>query len=316
VTTGDPSPRLDLRHLTLLHAVCEEGSLTAAAARLHLTPSALSHRLRDAERAVGRPLFLREGRRMRPTPAGERLRSAAGVVLDELERAEREVRGAERPLEGVVRVATECHTCYHWLPATIEAFRRRYPAVDVEVAVEATREPVPALLDGRIDVGIVSGRVRSSRLRVEPLFDDELVAVLPSGHALRRAAFLSPQDFAGEHLITYSAPKTELTVFRDVLLPAGVTPRRWTRMQLTEATVELVRAGQGIAVMARWAAAPYLARGGLVLRRLTRAGLPRRWSAAFLRRRREVPYIGEFVRILSRRAGPAAASLARSGAHG
>jgi LysR family transcriptional regulator for metE and metH len=253
---------------------------------------------------------------MRPTPAGERLRSAAGVVLDELERAEREVRGAERPLEGVVRVATECHTCYHWLPATIEAFRRRYPAVDVEVAVEATREPVPALLDGRIDVGIVSGRVRSSRLRVEPLFDDELVAVLPSGHALRQAAFLSPQDFAGEHLITYSAPKTELTVFRDVLLPAGVTPRRWTRMQLTEATVELVRAGQGIAVMARWAAAPYLARGGLVLRRLTRAGLPRRWSAAFLRRRREVPYIGEFVRILSRRAGPAAASLARSGAHG
>ncbi len=311
-----PSPTLEVRHLKLLAAVCEEGSLTAAAARLNLTPSALSHQLRDVERALGRPLFLREGRRMRPTTAGLRLKESATLVLVELARAESEVRDGERSVEGTVRVSTECNTCYHWLPAALEAFQERFPAVDVEIVVEATREPVPALLDGRIDVGIVSDPVRSSRIALEPLFEDELVAVLPADHRLRRAPFLSARDFASENLITYDAPKSELTIFTAVLQPAGVKPRRWTPIQLTEAMLEMVRAGQGVAVMARWAAEPHTARGALALKRVTRQGLPRRWSAAFLRRRRPPAYLTEFVRVLARTARPTVAAFSRSGTHG
>ncbi|HYB53393.1 MAG TPA: LysR family transcriptional regulator, partial [Thermoanaerobaculia bacterium] len=155
---------LEIRHLKLLIAVCEEGSLTGAASRLHLTPSALSHQLREAEKALSRPLFHREARRMRLTSAGERLRRSAEAVLAELEAAARDIRETDRQPEGLVRIATECNTCYHWLPAALDAFQCRYPAVDVEVVVEATREPVPALLDGRIDVGIVSDPVKSSRI--------------------------------------------------------------------------------------------------------------------------------------------------------
>ncbi|MGH9366375.1 MAG: LysR family transcriptional regulator [Thermoanaerobaculia bacterium] len=307
---------LEVRHLKLLLSVCEEGSLTAAARRLNLTPSALSHQLRDAERALGRPLFLREGRRMRATPAGERLRASAQRVLDELDRAEREVRESGRPREGTVRIATECNTCYHWLPAALDAFQRRHPAVDVEVVVEATREPIAALLDGRIDVGIVSDPVRNARIATEPLFDDELVAVLPADHPLRRAPYLKAEDFASENLITYAAPKEELTVFTEMLRPAGARPRKWTPMQLTEAMVEMVRAGQGIGVMARWAAEPHVRKGALLVKRLTRRGLPRRWSAAWIRRRRPPAYLAEFVRILARTSSPAVTALARSGTHG
>jgi LysR family transcriptional regulator, regulator for metE and metH len=314
VTSGRVS--LDVRHLKLLLAVCEEGSLARAAGRLNLTPSALSHQLRRAERALGRPLFLREGRRMRATSAGARLRQSAELVLEELERAERELREAERQPEGTVRVSTECNTCYHWLPAALDAFQQRYPAVNVDVVIEATREPIRALLDGRIDVGIVSDPVKSSRIAVEPLFEDELVAVLPADHRLRKAPYMRAEDFASENLITYAAPKEELTVFTDVLQPAGVKPRRWMPMQLTEAMVEMVRAGQGIGVMARWAAEPHVRNGHLLVKRLTRKGLPRQWSAAWIKRRRPPAYLADFVRILARTSSPAVTALSRSGTNG
>jgi len=307
---------LEVRHLKLVLAVCEEGSLTLAARRLNLTPSALSHQLGDAERALGHPLFIREARRMRPTSAGERLRRSADIVLGELESAEREVRESGRQPEGRVRISTECNTCYHWLPAALEAFQERYPAVDVEVVIEATREPIPALLDGRIDVGIVSDRVKSSRIALEPLFEDELVAVLPADHPLRKAPYLQAEDFASETLITYAAPKEDLSIFKEVLHPAGVKPRRWIAMQLTEAMVEMVRAGRGIGVMARWAAAPHVRRGALLVKHVTREGLPRRWSAAWVKRRRPPAYLADFVKILARTSSPAVTALARNGTHG
>lgn len=307
---------LEIRHLKLVAAVSEDGSLTSAARRLHLTQSALSHQLRDAERILGRPLFLREKKRMRLTSAGERLLASARDILGQLEAAEREIRETRPEPEGTIRVATECSTCYSWLPGAMESFQARYPAVDVQVVVEATRQPLPALLDGRIDVGIVSSEVRNASLAQEPLFHDELVAVLSAGHPLRRKPFLTATDFAEEELLTYDAPKEELTIFQQVLMPAGVRPRRWTPLALTEALIEMARAGRGIGVMARWAAAPSLRQGGLAAKRITRSGLPREWKAAWVRRRRLPVYLSEFVRCLARHTRPAVSALERSGTHG
>lgn len=307
---------LEIRHLRLVAAVSEDGSLTSAARRLHLTQSALSHQLRDAERMLGRPLFLREKKRMRLTSAGERLLASAREILGQLDAAEREIRESQPEPEGTIRVSTECSTCYSWLPGAMESFQARYPSVDVQVVVEATREPLAALLDGRIDVGIVSSAVKNASLAHEPLFDDELVAVMSAHHPLRRKPFLAASDFAGEELLTYDAPKEELTIFQQVLVPAGVRPRRWTPLALTEAMLEMARAGRGVGVMARWAAAPSLRQGGLVAKRITRSGLPRQWKAAWVRRRKLPAYLSEFVRCLARETRPAVRTLERSGTHG
>ena len=93
-------PKLDLRHLQLVRAIAEEGSVTRAGLRLHLTQSALSHQLRDAEERLGVRLFERVGRRLLLAPAGERLLRSARTVLEELERAEEEVgrKGTARSL--------------------------------------------------------------------------------------------------------------------------------------------------------------------------------------------------------------------------
>src|SRR5690348_7455708 len=107
-----PMP-VDSRDLRTVLAIARGGSVTRAADRLHLTQSALSHHLRDLEERLGTPLFVRAGKRMLPTPAGEALVRSAERVADELARAEAAVGRLARQETGELRVATQCHTGYH-----------------------------------------------------------------------------------------------------------------------------------------------------------------------------------------------------------
>src|SRR6187397_1772683 len=107
---------LDLRHLRLVQAIAACGSVTRAAERLNLTQSALSHQLRDIEDRLTTPLFTRLGKKMVLTPAGERVLSAAARVLDEVQRAEDDVRQLAQHGAGTIRVCAQCNTGYYWLP--------------------------------------------------------------------------------------------------------------------------------------------------------------------------------------------------------
>jgi LysR family transcriptional regulator for metE and metH len=291
---------LEVRHLLLVKAVAEEGSVTRAGLRLNLTQSALSHQLRDAEDRLGARLFDRIGKRMVLTVAGERLLTSARAVLEELDRAEREIREDASHGRGLLRLTTQCTTVYHWLPSRLQLFHRGFPDVDLQVVAAATDDPVPSLLRGEIDLAVVHRPIREPRLVLRPLFRDEMVVVMNPGHRLARRPFVAAADLAPEHLILYSIPREANLVFRDVLIPAGVSPARVTHIQLTEAIVEMVKAGLGLSVLARWSVAPQVERGELVARPLTRAGRYREWSAAYRAKPPAPDHLLGFVEILAR----------------
>ena len=262
--------------------------------------------LLDLETRLGLPLFHRLGKRMVPTPAGERLLAAARRALPQLADVEEDLRRLAGGRAAILRVSTECYTCYHWLPGVLPRFTRRFPQVDVQIVAEATHHPVPALLDGRIDLAIVSNDDHDDRLSYVPLFTDELVALLRPDHPLSAKPFLSATDFADQHLFVYLLPPSENDVFTKLLSPAGVVPRRVSAIQLTEGIIELVKGGAGIAVLARWAVAPHLKTGELRAVPLTRRGLERRWRAAMLRQRPVPLHLREFAALLA--AGPSVLS--------
>ncbi|MGH9702570.1 MAG: LysR family transcriptional regulator [Candidatus Acidiferrales bacterium] len=290
---------LESRDLKMLAAIVEEGGVTRAANRLHVTQPALSHQLRNLEEAIGTAVFDRVNKKMILTPAGERLLVSSRIVLDELQRAEAEIRGATRESRGVLRISTECYTCYHWLPSRIQIFAQKFPAVEIKIVVEATRHPFAPLLDGELDLAIASTNVRNRKLIYTPLFQDELVVVMPPDHPLACRPSIGARDFADQHLIIYGMPLQESTVFQKILIPAGVTPRKLSQVQLTEGILELVRAGLGISVLARWAVAPQLARGELKAVPLERGGIKRQWSAVRRRNPSAPPYLIAFVDLLA-----------------
>ena len=295
---------LEVKHLRLVEAVANYGTLTNAGKHLNLTQSALSHQLNDLERRLTTPLFHRVGRRLVPTLAGERLLEGAKRSLAILRHTEGSLKRIASGQEAVLRLTTECYTAYHWLPAILEEFARRCPKVDVQVVAEATRRPIEALLAGKIDVGIIYDAVVDDRIDCVPLFEDEMVVVMAPSHPFAHKPFVRAEDLADEHLLVYTPLSPDGLIMQRVLTPAGVQPRRVTAIQLTEAMLEMVRAGLGVSILARWAVQPHLASGMLRGIPVTQSGLRRQWSAAVLRQQAPPLYIREFCRLLS--GGPGA----------
>jgi LysR family transcriptional regulator for metE and metH len=288
---------LEVRHLRVVDAIQREGTVTRAAARLHLTQPAVSHALRDLEDRLGIGLFRRQDGRMVATPEGKRILRAADSVLGELRRAEEDIEQARLGNQGVVRIATECYTCYNWLPALLRRFGEEFPAVELQIAPEEKADPMGALLEDRLDLAILSFPSEDERIVTKQLFQDEMVAIVATDHPLADRHHLTADDFRDQHLINHGELEST-SVFQRVLRPAGVTPARVSAIPLTEAIIQTVRAGIGISVIARWLATPEVEAGQIQAIRVTPRGLRRTWYAAIPSHRADAPAIRKLVKTL------------------
>jgi LysR family transcriptional regulator for metE and metH len=297
-THGKMNPKLEVRHLKLLVTVAEEGSVTEAGKRLHLTQSALSHQLRDAEERLGTALFMRLGRKMVLTAAGERLIACARRVLEELSSAEMQVERLNGGAVGEIRLSTECYTCYHWLPPVLKKFHGKFSKVEVNIVASATSDPAAALLEGKLDVAIISSPASNKSLRTTPMFEDELMLVMSPKHRLAAASQVRPKDLETETILIYP-PREESTLINKLLKPAGVEAQRVIEVPLTEAIVELAAAGTGVGFLARWAVAPAVEAGKVAIRPLGERGFRRQWHAVTLRNQPAPPHLAEFLSLLA-----------------
>jgi LysR family transcriptional regulator for metE and metH len=255
---------LDVRDLELVVAIAEEGTVTAAGARLHLTQSALSHRLKDMEDRLGVPLFLRVRRRMEITSAGESVLASARRVLEEVRRIQAELSGTQPRPARTIRVSTGCCTCYGWLPNLLATFRAKHPHVEIRLDCDLTGHVVESVAAGKTDIGILYNAPRDPAIRAVPLFDDDLVFVMSPQHALAGSTTIEPRDLADETLLAY--PPREESALEQFLRPERVRPSAFLEFRSTEAILELAASGLGIGFLARWAAAPYLRLQRLVAR--------------------------------------------------
>lgn len=271
--------------------------MTRAAERLNVTQSALSHQLREIEDRLRVPLFHRVNRRLLLTEGGRRLLDSARAVLAELERAEADLDALAAGREGVLRISTECYTCYRWLPPIFRAFQERFPNVAVEIAPEFTKDPLRAILSGEVDAAIALTRPEGTDMVWVPIFEDEVLLVTSPDHPFAMRRYIEPREVEGEHLVLHSAPEESFFV-RDVLTPAGVRPRAISEMRLTEALLEFVAAGLGVSPLANWVFADALAAEKVSATRVTARGYHREWFAVTLASRERPAYIDEFVDIL------------------
>jgi LysR family transcriptional regulator, regulator for metE and metH len=289
---------LEVRHLQLVSTVAAVGGLTKAGRHLNLSQSALSHQLRDVESRLGTPLFLRVGKRMVPTAAGERLARSAQEILEALASAERAIHlfaGGER---GRLRVIVAGYASYRWLPAVLQRYRQLHPRIAVQIPEPGAADPVADLLDGAVDVAIGPGPVDDKRLHCEPLVRDEVVLAVPPGHRLATRPFAEFAHLEAE-LILMDASGREPSRLRSGQhgVPANVV------IADTAATLELIQAGFGIAVVGRWVIEPQIRIGTLRAVRITRRGVWCCWSAMMLKPLAGTAHVRDFVRLAAREIG-------------
>ena len=282
-----------------------------------MTQSALSHRLREAERRLDVALFFRDGRRLRPTEAGERLALTARRLLSELAAAEAAAMGRKGTARlSVVRVGQGLYSAAGWFPAFVARAAERSAGLRPILSADASDDPLKSLLTGDIDLAIVPGESEAMGIDRRPVFRDQLVAVLPRGHALADKPYLEAADFAGESFLAYGYRPLPGFEYERLMRPAGIYPGEVLRAGPPEVVAGLVERGFGVSVLSRWMLRPFLKRGKLVMRRLTQGGLPLTWYAAV--RGDAAPDAGSrrLAELLAAWGGPAGQSESVEGARG
>ncbi|MGE0801194.1 MAG: LysR family transcriptional regulator, partial [Lautropia sp.] len=159
---------LERQHLIVVQEITRTGSMTAAAERLHLSQSALSHTVRRLEEYFGTPIWHREGRSLRLTQAGNYLLGVANRLLPQLDHAEERMRQFARGERGTLRIGMECHPCYQWLLKIVSPYLRAWPGVDVDVVQKFQVGGIGALFGHESVVLVTPVPLRRPGLRFEP----------------------------------------------------------------------------------------------------------------------------------------------------
>jgi LysR family transcriptional regulator for metE and metH len=288
---------IERTHLVVVQEVEKHGSLTAAADVLHVTQSALSHSMKKLELQLGTNVWLREGRSLRLTQAGQYLLAVANRVLPQLTLAEERLRQFAQGERGALRIGMECHPCYTWLLKVVSPYLAAWPDVDVDVKQKFQFGGIGALFGYEIDLLVTPDPLFKPGLKFQPVFDYEQVLVVARSHPLAQANYVKPRQLTQEVLITYPVATDRLDIYNQFLLPAGVTPRRHKTIETTDIMLQMVASGRGVAALPRWLVLEYADKMDVVPVRLGPRGIPKQIYLGAREADMRTDYIQAFIQM-------------------
>ncbi|GAA6196645.1 LysR family transcriptional regulator [Pseudophaeobacter sp.] len=288
---------IEFRHLRTIKAIHEAGGLARAADQLNITQSALSHQIKGLEDQAGVELFLRRSKPMKLSAAGLRLLRLAEQVLPQVEATQAEFSSLRDGHAGRMHIAIECHACFEWLFPVLEAFRKSWSDVDVDIRPGLAFDALPALQKEEVDLVVSSDPEDIPGVDFIELFDYKAVFVASAQHPLAQKTYVEAEDFIGQTLITYPVEKSRLDVFSQLLTPARVEPESIRQVELTAVILLLVASNRGITVLPDWVVREVKYSSDYVTRPLTKSGITRRLYAAIRSDDRQKPYMQELIRL-------------------
>ncbi|RJG00949.1 LysR family transcriptional regulator [Noviherbaspirillum sedimenti] len=288
---------LERIHLSIVQEVEKQGSLTAAAKVLCVTQSALSHTMKKLEQQLETDIWLREGRSLRLTQAGQYLLAVANRVLPQLSLAEDKLRQFAQGERGTLRIGMECHPCYQWLLKVVSPYLAAWPDVDVDVKQKFQFGGIGALFGYEIDLLVTPDPLYKPGLKFVPVFDYEQVLAVARNHMLAGAGYVEPRQLTHEVLITYPVAKDRLDIYNQFLLPAGVTPKRHKTIETTDIMMQMVASGRGVAALPRWLVREYASKVDVVPVRLGPDGIAKQIFLGAREADFETDYLQAFIAL-------------------
>lgn len=286
-------------HLAIIREVEQQGSLTAAAEKLFLTQSALSHSMKKLEQQLGTDIWLREGRSLRLTQAGQYLLAVANRLLPQLALAEQRLRQFAQGERGTLRIGMECHPCYQWLLKVVSPYLAAWPDVDVDVKQKFQFGGIGALFGYEIDMLVTPDPLYKPGLLFQPVFDYEQVLVVNSQHVLASLEYVLPEQLTQETLITYPVELDRLDIYNQFLQPAGISPLVHKPIETTDIMLQMVASGRGVAALPRWLVEESQSRFTVVPVKLGKNGIAKQIYLGIRESDAQTDYVQSFIELAS-----------------
>lgn len=266
-TLGRETP-LDLRQLEIIRAIAETGSFTAAGHKLHVSQSAISRQILLLEDELKTPVFLRIGRRIRITPAGESLLQLSHRVFQDLTDTVAGISDSQETLRGTVRILGGMTVCLYVFPTLLSELTKQHPGIDVKIMSENTDRCIQHLRAGTGDVALLTLPVKDADMVTVPVLQEELLVVTSAKHPLAKKRKVNAQDLSTQPFVLFESGSNTRRVVDEFFASSGIEPRIVMETENVEILKALVRHGLGITIVSYQSVARDVASGHLYCARI------------------------------------------------
>lgn len=285
---------MDLRHLEVVREVAEAGSFTAAAKKLNVSQSAVSRQVLLLEEELGEPLFIRLGRKVRLTTAGQTMLDLSRRVLGDVRATTESIRDQQQAPAGVLHLGGGMTVCLHVFPQLLKEFRRQQPRIDVKLTTGTTGHLIERLRSGTLDIGLLTLPVHGADLVQVPVMREELLLVMPPSHRLARARRIRPADLAAQSWVLFETGSSTRRVIDSMFEASGLRPRIVMETENVEILKALTSIGMGLTVLPYQALTREARAGSLRVRRIDGVTMVRETGWVYIRGTR-VPRVVQHI---------------------
>lgn len=283
---------MTLTQLEIFSLVAELRGFTAAATRLGIGQSAVSHAIKTLEQELGVELFRRHQSLIEPSDIGQQLLLRARAMLGLANTLRQEAADARGMRRGTLRIGSFGPTSsMKLLPSILERFRALHPGIEVHVDEGPDRQVLQWLDERRIDVGFVV--LPEERFDTFALMEDQMVALLPAAHPLAAQANLKLGELCNDPFILTEAGSSEL-VWR-LFNAARLTPNVRYRCSQLLSTLDIVSRGDAVSVVSEGSLPPL--DDPRIAKRALSPRVPRQIGLAVLDRRQASPATLAFIEL-------------------
>jgi DNA-binding transcriptional LysR family regulator len=244
---------MDVRDLQVFLSVVKHLNYTRAAEEVNLSQPSVSVRMRELERDLGSKLFEQLGKKIALTEAAQLLVPHAIRILAAMSDARHaidELQGLER---GLLRIGASTTPGMYLIPRALAHFKRRYPKIEVHLAVKDTRQIEDGVIRNEFDFGFVGGHLAGDEVDVLPWMTDHLVLVVPSNHTLARKKSVEVADLRKERFIIREPGSATRAAVVNHLQKSDLEVETVMEMENPESVKKAVQSGLGIAFISKFA---------------------------------------------------------------
>jgi DNA-binding transcriptional LysR family regulator len=241
---------MDLHQLRVFQAAAKCGGFTRASQQLHLSQSTVSQHIKQLEEELGCPLFMRVGKQVLITEAGNLLLQYSEKIFHDLKNAEMAVREMSAMKRGAVRLGVGATTLTYRLPHVLGDYNRRFPDIELIVLTGTTEFLLDAVTSQRIDLAIVMSTPGSPPgLTITPLGGEELVVVLNRDHPLARKSTIGLADLSSLRFILFEKHTAMQNLIDGYFERLDVAPHIAMEVEGIESIKSLIGAGLGASIL-------------------------------------------------------------------